>query len=54
MVVELHQVIILFKSVDSAILAAKTNSGKDDLIFIGGSTFVVADAMISLKTKRHL
>ena len=44
----------IYPTVESAILAAKTNSGKDDLIFIGGSTFVVADAMISLKTKRHL
>ena len=32
-----------YKSVNEAILAAKKNAGKEDLIFIGGSTFVVAE-----------
>lgn len=43
----------VYSTVDSAIRAAKTNSGKDDLIFIGGSTFVVADAMITLQTSLY-
>ena len=34
-----------YPSVSEAILAAKENAGKDDLIFIGGSSFVVADAL---------
>jgi dihydrofolate synthase / folylpolyglutamate synthase len=34
-----------FPSVKSAVAAAKRNSSKDDLIFIGGSTFVVGDAL---------
>jgi dihydrofolate synthase/folylpolyglutamate synthase len=32
-----------FNNVASAYKAAKNNADKDDLIFIGGSTFVVAD-----------
>jgi dihydrofolate synthase/folylpolyglutamate synthase len=32
-----------FKGVDDAIKAAKQEATKDDLIFIGGSTFVVAE-----------
>lgn len=34
-----------YQSVAEALEAAKTNAGKDDLIFIGGSTFVVAEAL---------
>lgn len=34
-----------FASVSEAIHAAKENAGEDDLIFIGGSSFVVADAL---------
>jgi dihydrofolate synthase / folylpolyglutamate synthase len=34
-----------FGSVNEAVKAAKKKSKKDDLIFIGGSTFVVADAL---------
>ncbi|MNY17811.1 Bifunctional protein FolC [compost metagenome] len=34
-----------FDSVSLAIQAAKENATKDDLIFIGGSTFVVAEAI---------
>lgn len=33
------------KDVESAVKTAKSNASKDDLIFIGGSTFVVADAL---------
>jgi len=32
-----------YYSVNEALLAAKTNALQNDLIFIGGSTFVVAD-----------
>jgi dihydrofolate synthase/folylpolyglutamate synthase len=32
-----------YESVDSALEAAKKNALEDDLIFIGGSTFVVAE-----------
>lgn len=35
----------LYPSVSLAIQAAKGTAGKDDLIFIGGSTFVVAEAI---------
>lgn len=34
-----------FPTVPEAILAAKENAGENDLIFIGGSSFVVADAL---------
>lgn len=34
-----------YASVEKGIKAAKKAAGKDDLIFIGGSTFVVADAL---------
>jgi dihydrofolate synthase/folylpolyglutamate synthase len=34
-----------FPDVESAIKAARINSSVDDLIFVGGSTFVVADAI---------
>jgi dihydrofolate synthase/folylpolyglutamate synthase len=33
------------KDVESAVKTAKSNASKDDLIFIGGSTFVVANAL---------
>lgn len=35
-----------FKTVPDAVAAAVAAAGPDDLIFVGGSTFVVADAMI--------
>ena len=34
-----------YASVKEALDAAKSSAGKDDLIFVGGSTFVVADAL---------
>ena len=34
-----------FGSVEDAVKAAKENAGENDLIFIGGSSFVVADAL---------
>jgi dihydrofolate synthase/folylpolyglutamate synthase len=35
-----------FSSVKEAIEAAKENADKNDLIFIGGSSFIVADALL--------
>ncbi|MDR2816090.1 MAG: bifunctional folylpolyglutamate synthase/dihydrofolate synthase [Proteiniphilum sp.] len=35
-----------FGSVAKAVSAAKENAGKNDLIFIGGSSFIVADALL--------
>ena len=37
-----------FNDVEDAYHAAKSNASEDDLIFIGGSTFVVADFLKSL------
>ena len=37
-----------FNNVEDAYQAAKSNASEDDLIFIGGSTFVVADLLKSL------
>lgn len=37
-----------FEDVESAYNAAKQNADTDDLIFIGGSTFVVADLLKAL------
>jgi len=34
-----------FISVEHAVSAAKENAGENDLVFIGGSSFVVADAL---------
>jgi dihydrofolate synthase / folylpolyglutamate synthase len=34
-----------FKSVNAALEAAQKNAGKDDLVFIGGSTFTVAEVI---------
>ena len=34
-----------FDSVDNAICRAKENQKKEDILFIGGSTFVVAEAL---------
>lgn len=34
-----------FTSVNEALVAARKNAGPDDLIFIGGSTFIVAEAI---------
>jgi dihydrofolate synthase/folylpolyglutamate synthase len=39
----------IYKTVESAFQAAKANAGEDDIIFIGGSTFVVADLLKSLQ-----
>ena len=39
----------IHKDVGSAYQAAKANASEDDLIFIGGSTFVVADLLKSLQ-----
>lgn len=36
---------LVFQTVPEAISAAKKAAGPEDLIFIGGSTFVVADAI---------
>jgi dihydrofolate synthase/folylpolyglutamate synthase len=36
-----------YKSIAEAIQAAKANANKNDLIFIGGSTFIVAEALES-------
>ena len=38
----------VFQDVPSAYLAAKRNANTDDLIFIGGSTFVVADLLADI------
>lgn len=38
-----------FASVSEALFEARANAGKNDVIFIGGSTFVVADLMLSEK-----
>jgi dihydrofolate synthase/folylpolyglutamate synthase len=35
-----------FDTVESAYLAAKSAAGADDMIFTGGSTFVVADLLL--------
>jgi dihydrofolate synthase/folylpolyglutamate synthase len=35
----------VFQQVSNAFLAAKKNAGKDDFIFVGGSTFVVAEVL---------
>ena len=43
-----------YNDVDSAYKAARSNANKDDIIFIGGSTFVVADLLKSLQTKDML
>lgn len=43
---QIHQLLgHSFPSVEEAIIEALNNAQKDDLIFIGGSTFVVADAL---------
>ena len=34
-----------YDSVNDAIIAAQKNSDKNDMIYIGGSTFIVADAL---------
>ena len=41
-----------FRDVPSAYQAAKENAQEDDIIFIGGSTFVVADLLRSMQTKQ--
>lgn len=40
---------LAYPDVKSAWIAAKKNASENDLIFIGGSTFVVADALVALK-----
>ena len=42
----------IYNDVPSAYQAAKVNASEDDLIFIGGSTFVVADLLRSMQTKQ--
>ena len=42
----------IYNDVPSAYQAAKLNASEDDLIFIGGSTFVVADLLRSMQTKQ--
>lgn len=42
-----------FGDVASAYLAARQNAGQDDLIFIGGSTFVVADLLSASPSLLH-
>ncbi len=39
-----------YSTVDLALQAAKNNADKDDFIFVGGSTFVVADCLAIKKT----
>jgi dihydrofolate synthase/folylpolyglutamate synthase len=34
-----------YPNVKKALKAAKDNAAKNDLVFVGGSTFVVADAL---------
>ena len=41
----------IFHRVSDAFSTAMKNAGKDDFIFVGGSTFVVAEALRELKTK---
>ena len=38
-----------FKTVESAFLEAKENAGDKDFIYVGGSTFVVADLLTCLQ-----
>ena len=42
----------IYNDVQSAYQAAKVNASEDDLIFIGGSTFVVADLLRSMQTRQ--
>ena len=42
-----------FPDVPSAYFAAKKNASKEDIIYIGGSTFVVADLLESLSSKKE-
>lgn len=39
---------IAYKDVDSALAAARQNAASDDIIYIGGSTFIVADMLKSI------
>ena len=41
-----------FPDVPSAYFAAKKNASKEDTIYIGGSTFVVADLLESLSSSK--
>ncbi len=43
-----------FFTVEAAFLAAKQAASKKDFIFVGGSTFVVADALNMLNTQNNL
>jgi dihydrofolate synthase/folylpolyglutamate synthase len=36
---------LCYSTVKEAVLAAQKNAAKDDLVFVGGSTFIVADAL---------
>jgi dihydrofolate synthase / folylpolyglutamate synthase len=42
---------LVFKKVEDAFIAARASAGKNDFIFIGGSTFVVADFLRYQKRK---
>ena len=42
-----------FPDVPSAYFAAKKNASKEDIIYIGGSTFVVADLLESLSSRKE-
>ena len=41
-----------YNTVELAIKAAKENANKNDFIFIGGSSFIVADALTQIKNKK--
>jgi hypothetical protein len=40
---------LVFDTVSDAILAAKSQLSSEDALYIGGSTFVVADALLVLE-----
>jgi dihydrofolate synthase/folylpolyglutamate synthase len=44
----------VFCTVGEAFFAAKQNAGKNDFIFVGGSTFIVAETLKELETVNHL
>lgn len=42
-----------YSSVEKALTIAKNNAKENDLIFIGGSTFIVADLIVLYKSHKH-
>ena len=42
-----------YPTVHDAYLAAKAASGEEDLIFIGGSTFIVADLFAAMEQEKR-